>query len=103
MKAIIDLVDQIEDELKGAKKYIKLAFRNKTEHPNLADRYAELAEAEMGHVKALHEEAASMIDEVRRRDGEPPADMMAVYNYEHKKQMDCAAKIRQMIAEYRNE
>ena len=101
MKIIMKLVALIDDELCGAKEYIKLAMHNSEEHPALADAFADLAEAEMGHVSRLHDQVAKLIEEVRQRDGEPPAGMLAVYEYEHKKQINKASKIKQMIAEYR--
>ena len=101
MKIIMKLVSLIDDELSGAKEYIKLAMHNREEHPALADTFADLAEEEMGHVSKLHEEVARLIEEVRQRDGEPPAGMLAVYDYEHKKQIDKAAKVKRMISEYR--
>lgn len=101
MKIIMKLVSLIDDELCGAKQYIKLALHNREEHPSLADVFAELSEEEMGHVSKLHDEVTRLIEEVRQRDGEPPAGMMAVYDYEHKKQISKASKIKQMIAEYR--
>lgn len=101
MKIIMKLVALIDDELSGAKEYIKLAMRNRAEHPQLADTFADLAEAEMGHVTKLHDEVARLIEEVRQRDGEPPAGMLAVYDYEHGKQIGKASKVKQMIAEYR--
>ncbi len=101
MKIIMKLVSLIDDELCGAKDYIKLAMRNRAEHPGLADTFADLADAEMGHVSRLHDEIVKLIEMVRERDGEPPAGMMAVYEYEHGKQINKATKIKQMIAEYR--
>lgn len=103
MKIVMKLVSLIDDELSGAKEYIKLALHNREEHPGLADTFADLADAEMGHVTKLHDEVARLIDEVRQRDGEPPAGMLAVYEYEHDKQIGKASKIKQMIAEYRSE
>ena len=101
MKIVMKLVSLIDDELSGAKEYIKLALHNREEHPGLADTFADLADAEMGHVSKLHEEVTKLIEEVRQRDGEPPAGMLAVYDYEHKKQIDKAAKIKQLISEFR--
>ena len=101
MKIIMKLVALIDEELCGAKEYIKLAMHNREEHPGLADTFADLADAEMGHVSKLHEEVTKLIEQVRERDGEPPAGMLAVYDYEHKKQINKASKIKQMIAEYR--
>ena len=102
MKVIAKVVDLIGEELCDAKKYIKLAERYR-EHESLSECFATLSEAEMGHVRKLHDEVEKLIAEVRERDGEPPAEMLAIYNYEHKKQIEKAAKIRRMIAEYRNE
>ena len=101
MKIVMKLVSLIDDELSGAKEYIKLAMHNRTEYPGLADTFADLADAEMGHVSKLHDEVAKLIEEVRQRDGEPPAGMLAVYEYEHDKQISKASKIKQMISEYR--
>lgn len=102
MKIIIKLVDLINEELSGAKTYIKMARRERDAHPQLASALVDLAEQEMGHVKTLHTEAARLIEEHRAQVGEPPAEMLAVYNYEHDRQIDRAAKIRQMINEFRN-
>lgn len=103
MKIIMELVEMIDDELSGAKEYIKHAMQRREEHPHLADTFADLAEQEMGHVSKLHDEVTQLIKEVRQRDGEPPAGMMAVYEYEHGKQIKKAAKVKQMIADYHNE
>ena len=102
MKIIIKIVDLISDELSGAKEYIKLAEQVDTEHPSLAECFATLAEAEMGHVKRLHDEVEKIIAEVRSRDGEPSSAMLAVYDYEHTKQIEKAGKIKRMIDDYRN-
>ena len=102
MKIIAKMVDLIDDELDGAREYAELAHKEKAEHPRLADKFIELADAEMGHVRVLHTEITKLIEDVRQRDGEPPADMMAIYNYEHGKQIKHAATIRQMIADYKN-
>lgn len=103
MKIIIKVVDKIGEELCDAKNYIKLAEREKTEHPSLSETFAALAKEEMGHVKMLHEEVENLISQVKERDGELPAEMMAVYDYEHKKQIDKANKIKRMIDDYREE
>ena len=103
MKVIVKVVDLIGEELCDAKRYIKLAERYRSEHGSLSECFATLSEAEMGHVRKLHDEVEKLIAEVRERDGEPPAEMLAVYNYEHKKQIEKATKIRRMIEEYRNE
>lgn len=101
MKIIVKVVDLIGEELCDAKKYIKLAEREKSEHSSLSETFAALAREEMGHVKMLHEEVENLISQIRERDGEPPAEMMAVYDYEHKKQIEKANKIKRMIDDYK--
>ena len=100
MKVIAKIVDLIEDEIDGAQQYAELAIKYRTEHPKLAEKLHELAGVEMSHAKALHTEAARLIEEARQRDGEPPAAMLAVYEYEHGKQIKHAAAVRALIEEY---
>lgn len=100
MKVIAKVVDLIDDELEGAEQYAELALKYKQQHPKLAEKLHELAGVEMMHVKQLHTEAERLIEETRQRDGEPPAAMLAVYEYEHKKQIKQAAETRAMIDEY---
>lgn len=100
MKIIAKLVDLIDDELSGAEEYAKLALQWKAAHPKTAEALHELAGVEMTHVKRLHAEAARLIEEERTRSGEPPAAMLAVYDYEHQKQIKRAAATRALIDEY---
>ena len=102
MRIIATLADTIDDELHDAEEYAELAHKTRMEHPKLAETFITLAEQEMTHQKMLHAEANRLIEESRQRDGEPPAGMLAVYEYEHGKQIKRAAAIRQMIVDYRN-
>ena len=103
MKIIVKVVDLIGEELCDAKRYIKLAERERSEHEGLSECFAKLAEEEMGHANMLHKEVEKLIDEVREQEGEPRPEMMAVYDYEHKKQIDKANKIKRMIEDYKED
>ena len=100
MKVIAKIVDFIDDELEGAEDYAECAIEYKSDHPKLATKLHELAEIEMGHVKILHSEIVRLIEDYRSTKGEPPKEMLAVYNYEPKKQINRAAIIKQMIEEF---
>lgn len=100
MKIIAKIIDFIDDELEGAENYAKCAVEHKAEHPKLAAKLNELAQVEMGHVKQLHSEVVRLIENYRATNGEPPKEMLAIYNYEHKKQISRIAIIRQMIDEF---
>lgn len=100
MKIIARIVDFIDDELEGAEHYAKCALEHKDEYPKLAAKLNELAGVEMGHVKILHAEVVRLIEEYRSKNGEPPKEMLAIYNYAHEKQIKKAALVKQMIAAY---
>ena len=101
MKVIAKIVDLIEDEIDGAQQYAELAVKYKTEHPKLAEKLHELAGVEMSHAKALHAEATRLIEEARQRDGEPPAAMLAVYEYLHQEQIEKAAEVMTLQGMFR--
>ena len=94
MKIIKCLSERIEEELDDAEEYIDLAIRWKAEDQRAADLFSELSTEEMGHVDRLHRLVADKIAKHRAERGEPPAEMMAVYNYLHERHMDHAAEIR---------
>ena len=101
MKIIEWLSEQIEDEIADASKYIETAMMCKEEHSKLADTLAKISEEEMRHMNLLHNEVVDIIEDYRKKNGEPPAEMMAVYNYLHKKQIDKSAEVKAMQSMYR--
>jgi bacterioferritin (cytochrome b1) len=101
MKIIKELTELVEEELEDAEKYIKLAFAHKDDNASLAKTFYELSTQEMNHVAMLHEEVVKIIEEHRKIKGDPPAAMMAVYDYLHKKHIDKASEIKVLQAEYR--
>ena len=101
MKEIKKLEDQIGEELHDAKKYIKCALNYKEENKPLADMYYKLANDEMGHMNTLHEMVVDIIQDYRDEHGEPPAEMMAVYNYIHEKHIDKAKDVKMLISMYK--
>lgn len=101
MKIIKKIVDQIHDELEGAHEYIECAMKEKNEHPSIANMYYEMSLTEMTHVDKLHSAVTTLINEVRAKGEEPPATMMAIYEYEHEKAMNKATKIKVMQEMYK--
>ena len=94
MKIIKCLSELIEEELDGANNYIDLAVRWKADEPDTADLFYELSTEEMGHVDKLHEEVSELIEEYRKSHGEPPKEMMVLYEYLHEKHIGHATQIR---------
>lgn len=94
MKLIRDLQELIEDEIHDVKKYAKMATELKDEHPALAQTLFNISVQEDGHQAAIHNEVVKIIEEHRRTHGDPPATMMAVYDYLHKRSIDKLAEAR---------
>lgn len=94
MKLIQTLAEEIEDELQGAKWYVKLAMEIKSDYPDVARTLYTISTQEMNHVKMLHDSVTAIIKSYREEHGEPPADMMAVYEYLHGKQIEKAGEVK---------
>ena len=102
MKLIERLSDKISEEIKDANCYAMMALELRDERRPLADMLLTLSSEEMRHESMLHDAVVSIIDEYRRTKGEPPADMLAVYEYLHRKQIEAAAEVKNLHAMYNN-
>ena len=103
MKIIRCLDERIEEELEDAGKYIELAMKWKAEEPETADLFYELSTEEMGHMDKLHQEVTELISDYRKDNGEPPKEMMTLYEYLHEKHMKTATEIRIRQRMYKEE
>lgn len=101
MKIIKQLSEMIEDELEGALEYAKGALEHKEDTPSLANAFYEIANQEMRHVDILHEQVVVLIRKHREHHGEPPAPMMAVYEYLHNRHIEKAAEVRRYLDMYK--
>ena len=101
MKIIEKLSENIEDEIDDSKKYIKMALHNKEEHPELSGVFYELSVAEMGHMEMLHKQVTQLINKYKAEHGEPPAAMLAVYNFLHNKQIEKVAEIKVLQEQFK--
>lgn len=102
MELIRKLAEQIEEEIHDAKHYAKMAAELKSERPQLAQVLYNISIQEDSHQQALHNEVVKLIEQYRKEHGEPPAAMMAVYDYLHKRHVEKLAEARRYQEMYRN-
>lgn len=101
MKIIKTLSDKIHEEICDAKAYAKLAIEYKDERPDLARSFYNLSLQEMDHMNVLHNAVTDIIKQYRETNGEPPADMLAVYDYLHKQQIDKSLEVKMLQSMYK--
>ena len=101
MKVIKKLSEHIGEEIKDARAYAMWALEVKDENRSLANVLYSLSLGETAHMNALHDEVVKIIETYRKEHGEPPAAMMAVYDYLHQKHIEDAAEVRELQAMYR--
>lgn len=101
MKLIRDIEELIEEEIGDVKKYAKMAADLKPQNPALAQALYNISVQEDGHQSALHTEVVKIIENHRKTKGEPPATMMAVYEFLHKRHIEKLAEARRYQEMYK--
>ena len=96
MKIIMRLSDMIDEEIEDAMKYAKCAMEH-DDDPELSRTFTLLANEELNHMNLLHAHVARLIRIQKEKTGEPPAPMMAVYDYLHAKQIEKVADVKAML------
>lgn len=102
MKLIRDLEELIEEEVSDIKKYAKMANEVREEHPQLAQVLYNISTQEENHQQMLHGEVVKIIGDYRRAHGDPPASMIAVYDYLHKRHVEKLTEAKLLQEMYRN-
>lgn len=93
-------VEQIKEELEGAKEYTEDVIKYKIDYPKISELYYTLANIELDHVNELHTKVVTLIKE---QTTEPPEFMKEIWAEEHEKIIDCVARIKVKLQLYKNQ
>ena len=96
MKVIKCMSEDIEKTLEMAEQNVKKAIEYKEDYPIAAKAYYNKSVALMETIKGMHDGVAAIIKGYREEKGEPPAPMLAVYNYLHERSVNNAAMIKNL-------
>lgn len=104
MEIIEKLTEMIDEELDDAEKYARCALdqKQKADYPSLAETFYKLSEEEMKHMAMLHDQVTAIIEDYRKKNGEPPEAMMTVYKILHKRHISHAMEVRALQSAYKN-
>lgn len=91
------LVEQMDEELEDAKRYVRNAIEYRSSRKALSDVYLSLGKEEVSHFLRLNDQASQIIEAARQANKMPSAAMMELYNYEHDKIMSAYAEIKVLI------
>ena len=100
MKIIKCLSEDIEKTLDAAEDAIKAAILYKEEYPVASRAFYNKSTTLMDSIKLSHEAVVALIEGYRKEKGEPPAPMMAIYNYMHERHINKAAAIKSLQEMY---
>ena len=101
MTKIKKYVDQIAEELDGAKNYIEKALEykamgNNSDNATRYNTYKEMSIQELSHANNIHQFAVQDIERLKAVYHEIPSDMMESWEKAHKNFVEKAAWIKQM-------
>ena len=94
MQLIKKLCGFIEDEIDGARCYAKMALELKDSRPEMARRFYNRSLAEMQHADDMHADVVEIIEEYKRKHGDPPREMQALYDYLHEQHIEDALEVK---------
>lgn len=103
MKIIKCVAERIKEEIHDAETYIDMAIEWKESEPDAAEVFSELSAEELGHMEKLHEIVTDMIRKYREEHGDPPAGMMALYDYMHEQNIENTMRVKVKQAMFREE
>lgn len=91
----------IEKSLDMSDYYIRKSLQWKEEYPTLSRALYEASLDEADNYTRLHGVGVSLIQAYREKNGPPPANMQAIYDYLHEKHINHAVEIKNLQNMYK--
>lgn len=100
MKVIKCLSENIEATLDAAEDNIRNAIKYKIDFPVASKAFYNQSIMLTESIKGQHDAVVSLIETYRKEKGEPPAPMMAIYDYLHERQINKMASVKNLQEMY---
>lgn len=97
MKLIEKLSDMIDEELDDAYRYAECSILHEDD-AELSKTFKTLANEELMHAMKLHDQVTRIIKDYRETNGEPPKEMLTLYDYLHKRQIEKYSDVKVLLS-----
>lgn len=101
MRILKDMIDKAEDTMDEIEWYAEKALALKQDKKQVADAYIKIAEMHITIYDMLHTQMVNLIDEHKRMGNTAPAEMQAIWDYEHEKLVKHFAELKYMVEDYK--
>lgn len=101
MKILTHLIEKAHDTMEEIEWYGEKALHYKMEHKMLADTYNKIADMHITIYDMLHKQMVDLIEEYKRTGNNVPAEMLVIWDYEHKKLIKEFAEVKTLVDEYK--
>ena len=101
MLTIKKLTKLIKKEINDAECYAHLALETKDTDKVLADSYYAAANDRLKTMEQFHTQVVRLIDTYKKEKGEPPAAMLAIYEYVHEEQIEMVQHVKILLNMYK--
>lgn len=101
MRILKDMIDKAEDTMEEIEWYTEKALLLKQDKKQIADVYIKIAEIHISIYDMLHTQMVNLINEHKNAGHAVPAEMQAIWDYEHEKLVKHFAELKYMVEEYK--
>ena len=101
MKILEHMIEKAHDTMEEVEWYAEKALHYKAEQKSVADVYNKIADMHITIYDMLHKQMVELIEEKKRMGHTPPPEMLAIWDYEHKKLIKEFAEAKTLFEEYK--
>lgn len=101
MKILKDLIKKADDTLDEIEWYSEKALMYREDNKAVADIYNKIADMHVTIYDMLHKQMVDLIEQKKRDGHQPPAEMLAIWDYEHEKLIREFKEAKVLVEEYK--
>lgn len=101
MKILTNMIEKANDTLEEIEWYGEKAMLCRDEYRQVADVYNKIAEMHINIYDMIHKQMVDLIEQKKRDGVQVPAEMSAIWNYEHERLIKDFKKAKILVEEYK--